>query len=40
VRAKEAGATLIEVNPDATPLSSLADIALRGAAGVVLPRLT
>ena len=33
------GGALVEVNPDATPLSSRATIALRGAAGEVLPAL-
>lgn len=37
--ALDAGAAVIEVNPDRTPLTSSASIALRGAAGVVLPRL-
>ena len=40
LRAKDNGAKVIEVNPEATPLSSLADISIRGAAGGVLPRLT
>jgi NAD-dependent deacetylase len=31
------GATVIEINPDFTPLSKLADIALREKAGVALP---
>jgi NAD-dependent deacetylase len=38
-RAHEQGAALIEVNPEATPLTPLADVALRGKAGVVLPPL-
>jgi NAD-dependent deacetylase len=33
------GATVIEVNPNATDLSPLADVALRGPAGVLLPQL-
>lgn len=37
--AAEAGATVIEVNPDATPLTARADYSLRGPAGVVLPAL-
>lgn len=37
--ARAAGALVVEVNPDATPLSPLARFALRGPAGVVLPRL-
>jgi NAD-dependent deacetylase len=38
-RAVAAGATLIEVNPEPTALSPLAQLLLRGPAGVVLPRL-
>ncbi|HEX8354369.1 MAG TPA: NAD-dependent deacylase [Pyrinomonadaceae bacterium] len=37
--AKEAGAFLVEVNPEETPLSGLCDLTLRGAAGEVLPRI-
>jgi NAD-dependent deacetylase len=37
--ALENGATVVEVNPDPTPLSALADFSLRGRAGEVLPRL-
>ena len=37
--ALENGATLVEINPDETPLASYADHALRGPAGDVLPRL-
>lgn len=37
--AKENGATLIEINPDETPLSAVADIVLRGSAGEMLPAL-
>lgn len=37
--ALEAGATVIEVNPDRTPLTSRASIVLAGTAGEVLPRL-
>jgi len=33
------GATVIEVNPNATDLSPLADVTLRGPAGVLLPQL-
>lgn len=33
------GATVVEVNPDGTPLTPRADYALRGAAGQVLPEL-
>ncbi|HEX6185574.1 MAG TPA: NAD-dependent deacylase [Pyrinomonadaceae bacterium] len=39
VAAKEAGAFLVEVNPEETLLSDLCDVTLRGAAGEVLPRL-
>jgi NAD-dependent deacetylase len=39
VSAKEAGAYLVEVNPEETPLSGICDVTLRGAAGEVLPRL-
>jgi NAD-dependent deacetylase len=37
--ALENGATLVEVNPETTPLTPRADYALRGPAGDVLPRL-
>ncbi len=37
--ARDAGARLIEVNRDETPLSPLADVSLRGPAGEVLPQL-
>ncbi len=37
--AKRAGAFLVEVNPEETPLSNICDVTLRGAAGEVLPRL-
>jgi NAD-dependent deacetylase len=37
--ARRSGATVVEINPNATPLSSAADYALRDAAGVVLPAL-
>ncbi|MBK8901605.1 MAG: NAD-dependent deacylase [Anaerolineaceae bacterium] len=37
LRAVERGATLVEVNPQATPLTRFADFALAGAAGEVLP---
>jgi NAD-dependent deacetylase len=37
VAAKESGAYLVEVNPERTPLSGICDLALRGAAGQVLP---
>ncbi|MFQ5465324.1 MAG: NAD-dependent deacylase [Thermodesulfobacteriota bacterium] len=38
-RAGEAGAFVVEVNPDSTPLSAVADLRLAGPAAVVLPRL-
>jgi len=37
--AKSAGARVIEINPEQTPLSSHVDLSLRGAAGEMLPRL-
>jgi NAD-dependent deacetylase len=37
--ATRAGAIVVEINPDETPLSSRADYALRGPAGEVLPAL-
>ncbi|MET0649032.1 MAG: NAD-dependent deacylase [Pyrinomonadaceae bacterium] len=37
--AAEAGAFLVEVNPEPTPLSEACDVTLRGAAGEVLPLL-
>lgn len=37
--AKRAGAFLVEVNPEETPLTAICDVSLRGAAGEVLPRL-
>jgi len=37
--AREAGATVIEANPDPTELSDAAHIVCRGRAGVVLPAL-
>jgi NAD-dependent deacetylase len=37
--AKHAGATMIEVNPDYSMLTRFADVVLRGASGVMLPRL-
>lgn len=39
VMARQGGAFVIEVNPQPTPLTPLAHVALRGPAGVVLPRL-
>lgn len=35
----EGGGVVIEVNPEETPLSRVADVGLRGAAGELLPRL-
>ena len=37
--ALKSGATVIEINPDPTPLSALTDFAVRGEAGEVLPTL-
>ncbi len=37
--AKDAGAKVIEINPDPTPLTHLADISFRGKAGDILPAL-
>ena len=37
--ARSAGATTIEINPDATPISGMIDITLRGRSGEILPRL-
>jgi len=39
ISAKQAGATLIEVNPERTPLSDLADYYLAGPSGEVLPQI-
>ena len=36
--AKRAGAIVIDINPECTPISTLADIFLQGAGGVVLPQ--
>jgi NAD-dependent deacetylase len=40
IYAQNAGALLVEINPDATPLSKDAKHVLRGASGVVLPALS
>lgn len=37
--AHQSGATVIEINPDVTPIGDLADIFLQGPSGVVLPEL-
>ena len=37
--AKRAGALVVEINPEETPLTALADVALRGKAGEILPEL-
>jgi NAD-dependent deacetylase len=37
--ARAAGATVVEINPDETPLSGIADFSLRGRSGEVLPQL-
>ena len=39
LHALEHGATVIEINPDPTPLTDKADYVLTGAAGVILPEL-
>ncbi len=39
VAARRAGAYLVEVNPEPTPLSDACDLTLRGPAGEVLPRI-
>ncbi|MBZ5639845.1 MAG: NAD-dependent deacylase [Acidobacteriia bacterium] len=39
VAAREAGAYVVEVNPEPTPMSSLAHERLRGPAGEILPRI-
>lgn len=36
--ARDAGATVIDVNPDPTPISRIAQIYLQGASGVMVPR--
>jgi len=40
VRARQNGATVVEVNPQRTPLSNVADHHIAGQSGVVLPKLT
>ncbi len=37
--ARAGGATIVEINPNATPLSDSADYVLRGPAGTILPAL-
>jgi NAD-dependent deacetylase len=37
--AKQSGATVVEINPEETPMSSSADYSLRGPAGEILPQL-
>jgi len=39
IHAGETGAKIIEINPDPTPLTSTADVSIRGKAGEVLPRI-
>lgn len=36
--AKQAGAVVIDINPECTPISALADLFLQGAGGVILPQ--
>jgi NAD-dependent deacetylase len=38
--AMESGSLVIEINPDDTPLTAVADIVLRGSAGEILPALS
>ena len=38
--ARQCGATVVEINPEVTPLTSVADFHLEGASGEILPRLT
>jgi NAD-dependent deacetylase len=37
--AKESGARIVEINPESTPVSELADATLRGPSGQILPKL-
>jgi NAD-dependent deacetylase len=37
--AKQHGALLVEINPDRTPVTSIADVVLRGPAGTMMPAL-
>jgi NAD-dependent deacetylase len=37
--AKSAGARVIEINPEETPISAHVDVSLRGSAGEILPLL-
>ena len=37
--ARAAGARIVEVNPNATPLSNMSDFCFNGTAGTVLPKL-
>jgi NAD-dependent deacetylase len=37
--AKRAGATLVELNPNPTPMTDIADFVLSGPAGIILPQL-
>jgi len=39
LRASAAGAKIIEINPDPTPLTHYADVSLHGKAGEILPRI-
>lgn len=39
LRARESGAVVVEINPEPTPLSEIADFVLNGPAGEVLPAL-
>jgi NAD-dependent deacetylase len=37
--ARAAGASVVEINPEPTPITASADFSLRGRAGAVLPAL-
>lgn len=39
VRAKDGGAFVVEINPEATPLSDVADVSFKGKAGEIVPLL-
>jgi len=39
VRAKDGGALVVEINPEATPLSEVADVSFKGKAGEIAPLL-
>jgi NAD-dependent deacetylase len=37
--AAKAGAKVVEINPDSTPLTSYADFSIKGKAGEILPKI-